>query len=219
MDIWAFLNFCLPWTPRPIKWRALSQRPTYFFVLMIGVFYSLLSDVAKGPVFPLALQMHEILLTWKKIRPLGWFLCFRGGTPPEKIHPRLKSSSERVFLNNFCWVPDSRHRGERGTSSRELFEKVRVNAVFFVGVSGFWVDVGQNNPREQNWHFPTPKKPTIPPSPQNEEFYGHRGFLLRKEPKIPGAHDIGAAISGPRIAGGSETKSGEKKPRNVPESF
>ena len=51
---------------------------------------------------------------------------FRGGksTQNKKVH--LKS-----------WVPDSRHR-ELGKSSRELFEKVRANAVFF-GISGFWV--------------------------------------------------------------------------------
>ena len=30
--------------------------------------------------------------------------------PPEKIPPKLKSSSEQVFLNNFRWVPDSCHR-------------------------------------------------------------------------------------------------------------
>ena len=53
-----------------------------------------------------------------------------------KIHPQknppeiLKSSSEQVFLNNFRWVPDSCHR-KRAKSSRELFEKVRVNAAFF----------------------------------------------------------------------------------------
>ena len=52
----------------------------------------------------------------------------------EEIHPKRstpqKSSSEEMFLNNFCWVPDSCDR-EEGKSSRELFEKVRVNAVFF----------------------------------------------------------------------------------------
>ena len=29
------------------------------------------------------------------------------------------------------------------------------------------------------------------------------GFSSRKSPKTPGAHKIGAAISGPRIAGGN----------------
>ena len=29
------------------------------------------------------------------------------------------------------------------------------------------------------------------------------GFSSRKNPKMPGAHKIGAAISGPRIAGGN----------------
>ena len=28
------------------------------------------------------------------------------------------------------------------------------------------------------------------------------GFSSRKNPKMPGAHEIGAAVSGPRIAGG-----------------
>ena len=60
-----------------------------------------------------------------------------------KIHrknppPPTKSSSKQVFLNNFRWVPDSYH-GEEGKSSHELFEKVRVNAVFLFGVWGFWV--------------------------------------------------------------------------------
>ena len=41
---------------------------------------------------------------------------------------------------------------------------------------------------------PPPQNPKYPP--QNAKFYGH-GFFLQKE---PGAHKIGAAISGPRIA-------------------
>ena len=49
-----------------------------------------------------------------------------------------KSSSEQVFLNNCCCAPNSCHR-EGAKSSCELFEKVRVKAVFF-GISGFWVD-------------------------------------------------------------------------------
>ena len=61
--------------------------------------------------------------------------------PPEKVHPKIKSSFEQVFLNNFRWVPDLRY-GEEGKSSRELFEKVRVNAVFFFGISGFGVGFG-----------------------------------------------------------------------------
>ena len=47
-----------------------------------------------------------------------------------RVFVMTKSSFEQVFLNSFCWVPDSRHR-EEGKSSRELFGKVRVNAVFF----------------------------------------------------------------------------------------
>ena len=57
---------------------------------------------------------------------------------------RHKSSSERVFLNNFeisiSWVPDSCYRKEGKHCFRELFENVRVNAVFF-GISGFWVGI------------------------------------------------------------------------------
>ena len=49
---------------------------------------------------------------------------------------------------------------------------------------------------------PPPKKPKIPP-PKKEEFYGHGGFPAERTKKMPGAHKIGAAISGPRIAGGN----------------
>ena len=48
----------------------------------------------------------------------------------ENPHPKYKSSSEQVCLNSFRWVPDSCHR-EEGKSSRELFENVRVNSLFF----------------------------------------------------------------------------------------
>ena len=64
---------------------------------------------------------------------------FSGGKPTRKNPPKIdkKTLSEQVFLNNFHWVPDSCHR-EEGKSSRELFEKARVNAVSF-GISGFGV--------------------------------------------------------------------------------
>ena len=68
-----------------------------------------------------------------------WFV--RGGKSTRKNPPKIKkSSSEQVFLNNFRSVPDSCHR-EEGKSSRELFEKVRVNAVFFwyFGILGGFV--------------------------------------------------------------------------------
>ena len=52
----------------------------------------------------------------------------------------------------------------------------------------------QKNPRAHK------NKIGTSPPPQNEEFYGH-GFFLQKERIFPGAHKIGAAISGPRIAG------------------
>ena len=47
---------------------------------------------------------------------------------------------------------------------------------------------------------PPPKKTQNTPPPQNEEIYGHGGFSCRKNTEILGAHKIGAAISGPRIA-------------------
>ena len=34
--------------------------------------------------------------------------------PPLKLHPKYKSPSEQVFLNNNCWIPESCHR-EAGT--------------------------------------------------------------------------------------------------------
>ena len=52
------------------------------------------------------------------------------GKPTPKNPPKIKSSSGQVFLNNFRRVPDSCHRDE-GEGSRELFEKVRINAVLF----------------------------------------------------------------------------------------
>ena len=49
---------------------------------------------------------------------------------------------------------------------------------------------------------PPPSKKAQNP-PQKEEFYGQGGFSSRKNQKMPGAHKIGAAISGPRITGGN----------------
>ena len=49
---------------------------------------------------------------------------------------------------------------------------------------------------------PPPKTQNTPPL--NEEFYGH-GFFLPKERIFPGAHKIGTAISGPRIADKNST--------------
>ena len=47
---------------------------------------------------------------------------------------------------------------------------------------------------------PASKKPQHPP-PKRRNLMGMEVFL-QKEPKMPGAHKIGAAISGPRITGG-----------------
>ena len=85
---------------------------------------------------------------------LKMFMCFfgpliTGGNSTRKIHPKEKSSYEQVFLNNFRLVPDSCHR-EEGKSSRELFEKVRVNAVFWVFFGswvGFWASKGRYRPK------------------------------------------------------------------------
>ena len=76
---------------------------------------------------------------WAPETHTNWFLMITGGKSTPKNPPKMKSSSERVFLNNFRWVPDSCHR-KAGKSSRELFEKVRVNAVIFwyFGILG-WV--------------------------------------------------------------------------------
>ena len=65
----------------------------------------------------------------------------REENPPERSTQNRKVHPKQVHLNNFHWVPDSRHR-EEGKSSRELFEKVRVNALVFFGISGFWVGFG-----------------------------------------------------------------------------
>ena len=80
----------------------------------------------------------------------GLFACFRfqlwcylseEENPADKIHPHKerKSSSERVFLNNFPWVSDSCNRDE-GKSSCELFGKVRANVGPDVMQSGFGVN-------------------------------------------------------------------------------
>ena len=75
----------------------------------------------------------------------------------------MKKSSEQVHLNNFRRAPDSCHR-EEGKSSRELFEKVRVNAPLF-GVSGFWVGFCASKyswhaPQENNQKFLSPGRKT-----------------------------------------------------------
>ena len=56
---------------------------------------------------------------------------FWGALKSKKVHPN------EFFLNNFCWVSNSHHKKAR-KSSRELFEKVRGNAVFF-GIFEFGV--------------------------------------------------------------------------------
>ena len=77
-------------------------------------------------------------------------LCRLFSEQRRKIHPKkstqnIKGSSEQVFLNKFCWVPDLCHR-EEGQSSCELFAKVRVHTAFF-GISGFcglWASICPN---------------------------------------------------------------------------
>ena len=71
------------------------------------------------------------------IRP--WLPSVTGGKSTRK----KSTQNKKVHLNKFVWTisvgfHDSCHR-EEGKHSREFFEKVRVNAVFF-GISGFrWV--------------------------------------------------------------------------------
>ena len=59
----------------------------------------------------------------------------------------------------------------------------------------------QKNPRAHKNKIGTspPQKKTNTPPPIKRGIYGH-GFFLQKERIFPGAHKIGAAISGPRIA-------------------
>ena len=64
--------------------------------------------------------------------------CKLGPSKSEGENPKVKSSAEQVFLNNFRWVPASCHR-EEGKSSRELFKKVRADEVFWVFRDFRWV--------------------------------------------------------------------------------
>ena len=59
----------------------------------------------------------------------------RGENPPDKIHPK-KNSAEQVFLNDFCRIPDGCHRIAH-RSSREFFEKVRVQTRCFLAFLDF----------------------------------------------------------------------------------
>ena len=66
--------------------------------------------------------------------------------PPKPVHKKSIQNKKVIwtsFLNNFHWVLDSCHRVE-GKSSRELFEKVRANAVQFWGRS--LRKIGENEP-------------------------------------------------------------------------
>ena len=49
--------------------------------------------------------------------------------------------------------------------------------------------------------LPPQKKPKYPTPTKTRNSMGMEVFSCRKNAKIPGAHKIGAAISGPRIAG------------------
>ena len=58
---------------------------------------------------------------------------------------------------------------------------------------------------KKSWHFwPPPKKKQpkyFPHPPQNGRILVGVGVIQQKEPKIPGAHKLGTAISSPSIAG------------------
>ena len=57
------------------------------------------------------------------------------GNLPSQLHPKLKLSSEQVYLKNFCWAPDSCRR-EAGRSSRKLSRKgLRERSVWGVPVT------------------------------------------------------------------------------------
>ena len=69
----------------------------------------------------------------------------------------------------------------------------------------------QKNPRAHNYKIGT----SLPPPPKTEnnlpperEFLWAWSFSCRRNQKIPGAHKICAAISGPRIAGENCTQKG-----------
>ena len=51
--------------------------------------------------------------------------------------PKQKSSSEQVFLNNSCWIPDSYHR-EAGRSWCELSENICENVLFCLWYLWIW---------------------------------------------------------------------------------
>ena len=63
---------------------------------------------------------------------------------------------------------------------------------------------GARRPPPKNSPYTLPplpsKKPTTPPLPKTRNFIGV-GVFQQNEPKMPGAHKIGAAVSGPRITG------------------
>ena len=57
-------------------------------------------------------------------------------------------------------------------------------------------------PIKYNWPFHPLQKAQTHPPPLKGGILWAWGFCSRKNQKIPGAHEIGTAISGPRIAGG-----------------
>ena len=79
----------------------------------------------------------------EKAAAILWARFFLLGTPLLSTQI-FESSSEQVYLNNFCWVSDSCHR-EEGRSSHEFLGKKLVLTQCFVvfldlgGVSGLWV--------------------------------------------------------------------------------
>ena len=82
-----------------------------------------------------------------------------------KGHPANPSLSMKlariVFLNNFCWVPDSCHREPGRTLCSNLSKKVRVNASFLGVFLDFW------------WAWGALSKERLPTSP-TERLENHR---------------------------------------------
>ena len=95
---------------------------------------------------------------------------------------------------------------ESGSSASWILLKAMTKMV----VKGWmtWAILGKN-PHTHKYKMGTPTAPSKklqpPPPPLKRGILWAWGFSIRKKQKIPGAQKIGAAISGPRIAGGKTT--------------
>ena len=76
-------------------------------------------------------DVHDPKGCWKT-----FYNPMQGKTQRRKIHPKTCTQNKKVHVNKFIWTISVGFLTrvtcrEEGKSSRELFEKVRVNAVFF----------------------------------------------------------------------------------------